>query len=162
MMRAHRAVHPLLMEPTYWRNRLQELDGVLRTLSLVPRPDLSGHGRQVVEFRLRAHDGQRLWGLLARPEWHGGSRPAHIRVVGPSERPDVDGRALEEGISDIVLQESAGRRLEDRVLDVVRVCQMACSTEGIDPDRVRFAALDGRSAPDECLIAEQLLASRFC
>ena len=159
MMRSHRAVHPLLLEPTYWRNRLQELEGVLRSLSLVPRPDLSGNGREVVEFRLRAHDGQRLWGLLGRSEWHQGDRPAHVRVVGPSERPEIDRKALEEGISDIVLQESAGRRLEDRVLDVVRVCQLAYSTDGIDRSQVSIVPGPAR---DECLIAEQLLAGKLC
>lgn len=112
-----------------------------------------------MEFRLRAHDGTRLWGLLGRSEWHEGDRPAHIRVVGPSERPEINRHALEQGISEIVLQESAGRRLEDKVLDVVRVCYLAFSTEGIDRSQVSFASEE--SAPDECLIAEQLLSSRL-
>ena len=133
-----------------------------RSLSIVPRPDLSGGDREVVEFRLRAHDGQRLWGLLARPGFHRGARPARIRVVGPSERPEIDVQILQQGEAELVFQEPPGRRLEDRVLDVVRVCQLAQGTEGVDGGRIRFHSVDENREPDEFLIAQQLLEFKFC
>ncbi|TDJ72261.1 MAG: hypothetical protein E2O39_07110 [Planctomycetota bacterium] len=135
---------------------------VRQSLLILPRPDLSGRGRDIVEFRLRAHDGVRLWGLLARSEWHGGDRPAFIRVAGPTERPEIDPETLQEGSADFVFQSPAGRRLEDRVLDVVRVHQVALATQGIDPDRVTFAAPRGGREPDEFMIARQLIDGQFC
>ena len=161
-MRASRSVHPLLLEPTYWRGRLQELNSASSAVSVVPRPDLSGNGRDVVEFRLRAHDGTRLWGLLARSDWHKGSRPALIRVVGPCERPEVDNRTLEAGTTELILQEPAGRRLCDRVLDVLRITQMALTTPEIDCSQVTFSPSNNGHLHDEVLIAEQLLAGNFC
>ncbi len=160
-MRASKAVHPLLLEPTYWRTRLQGMEQVGRSLTFVPRPDLSGAGSEVVEFRLRAHDGTRLWGLLARPGWQEGQRPARIRMVGPSERPQIDRQAIERGDADLVFQEPPGRRLEDRVLDVVRICQLAQDTQGVDAGRIRFVSPRGRREPDEFLIAQQLLRFNF-
>ena len=161
-MRARRAVHPLLLEPTYWRSRLQELQLGRPSLLITPRPDLSGRGKDVIEFRIRAHDGAHLWGLLARPEWHEGPRPAVIRSVEPHQRPSIDIETVQSGVADLVFQEPAGRRLEDRVLDVVRICHMAFSTEGIDRFRVSFFSPGTSQEPDEFLIAEQLFAGNFC
>ena len=54
--------------------------------------------------------------------------PARIRSVGPEQRPEIDPSAIENGAAEFVFQEPAGRRLEDRVLDVVRICQVAFKT----------------------------------
>lgn len=115
-----------------------------------------------MEFRIRAHDGQQLWGLFARPGWHEGPHPARIRSVGPAERPEIDAHGLQEGHAEFVFQEPAGRRLEDRVLDVVRICQMAFATEGIDRLRVSFSRPEDDREPDEFLIAQHLFAGKFC
>jgi len=160
-MQVRNSVHPLLLEPVYWRNRLTEMGTSRQPVMIVPRPDLSGNGREVVEFRLKAHDGVRLWGLLARPGWRGGVRPARIRMVGPAERPIIDTSAIEHGYADFVFQEPAGRRLEDRVLDVIRVAQLAFGTDGVDPAQVSFSCPTDRREPDEFLIAQQLLDGRF-
>jgi len=61
---------------------------------------------------------------LARPEPFRASS-ARVRVVGPSELPEVDRRAVQDGTVELILQEPAGRRLEDRVLDVLRIVQVA-------------------------------------
>lgn len=161
-MRVRKSVHPLLLEPTYWRNRLEGMSLERQSLMITPRPDLSGHGREVVEFGLRAHDGERLWGLFARPSWRKGPWPARIRSVGPADRPEVDTDLLENGQAEFVFQEPAGRRLEDRVLDVVRVCQVAFRTAGIDRLQVRFDFVADTDGPDEYRIAEQLFAGKFC
>jgi hypothetical protein len=173
-MRDRHAVHPLLLEPTYWRSRLQGLD-LERPCSLItPRPDLSRPGTEVAEFRLKAHDGERLWGFFARPAWQRGPWPARIRVLAPAGGGfgkatgdvgpgglaiDVD--AVRRGYAEFVLEERVGRRLEDRVLDVVRVCHLAQRTEGADRLQVSFSCPGERRAPDEFLIAEQLFAGRF-
>jgi len=82
--------------------------------------------------------------------------------VGPADRPEVDTHLLEDGQAEFVFQEPAGRRLEDRVLDVVRVCQVAFQTTGIDRLQVRFDCATDTEGPDEFLIAEQLFAGKFC
>jgi len=157
-----RPVHPLLLEPTYWRSRLQELGEQRPSLLLTPRPDLCVGGRDVVEFRLRAHDGQALWGLLTRPTLRAGPWPARVRSVGPADLVEVDRGWVEGGGADFVFQELAGRRLEDRVLDVVHVSRMAMHTDGIDRDRLSYQASRGSEAPDEFRIAEQLFDGKFC
>ena len=160
-MRARRTVHPLLLDPAYWRRRLHELDGAPTSVSVIPRPDLSGGGKTVVEFRMKAHDGESLWGLLARPGWQEGVRPARLRVVGPSQRPDIDGPTVASGVAEFVLQERAGRRLLDRVLDLVQLAQVAVTTEGIDRGRVTLSCPANEREPDEFLIAEHLLGDFY-
>lgn len=160
-MRVKKSVHPLLLEPTYWRNRLQGLD-LRRSYPLItPRPDLSAPGTEVVEFRLKSYDGRTISGLFARPTWQRGPWPACIRSVCGDEEPTVDKTAVREGTAEFVFRELPGRRLEDRVLDVVQVCHLAYRSDGIDDERVSFACPGTERAPDEFLIAEQLFAGRF-
>lgn len=160
-MRVPNTIHPLLMEPTYWRNRLQVL-GLERTgIMAHHRPDLSGRGRDVVEFHLETPDGAKIWGLIARPAWAEGPRPARIRSVGPTELPQLDPEAVENGYAEIVYQEPAGRRLEDRVLDALRMRRLAARSEGVDADRVGFQHDSDRRLPDELRIAELLLDKRL-
>ncbi len=151
-----RTLHPLLLERSYWRNRLQELNLARQSVLFSPRPELSSAAIVVDEFRIRAYDGLRLFGLRAQSRF-GGVRAARVRVVGPSDLPHIDREAIENGWTEFVLQEPAGRKLEDRVLDVLRVCQLAMSGEKVDPKRITLAADAGRE-PDEFLIASQLLA----
>jgi hypothetical protein len=154
-------LHPLLLERSYWRNRLQELELARQSVLLIPRPELSSPFMEVDEFRVRAHDGVRLYGLRARCRFAGPQRVARIRIVGPSDLPEIDRGAIENGESEFVFQEPAGRKLEDRVLDVLRICRLAAETHAQDDpaqeqNRVRLLADDG-CEPDEFLIASQLL-----
>lgn len=126
------------------------------------RQDLSRPGCDVIEYRLRAHDGAQLWGLFARPAWQTGRLPARIRSVGPAERPEIDPKTLADGFAEFVFQEPAGRKLADRVLDVVRICQMAFRTEGIDRLQVSFSCPTEAREPDEFVIAQHLFAGKFC
>ena len=151
-----RTLHPLLLERGYWRNRLQVLKLAQPSVILIPRPELSSGAVEVDEFRIRTHDGIRLYGLRARNRLRCTSGPVRVRVVGPCERPEIDRRAVEEGTPEFVFQEPAGRRLEDRVLDVLRVCQLAADDVAIDARRVRLVAPE--QEPDEFLIASHLLA----
>ena len=149
-------LHPLLLERGYWRNRLRELRLSRVSLVLIPRPELSGNGIEVDEFRVRAHDGIRIWGLRARSRF--GHRSARVRIVGPSDLPKIDSAAVLRGEAEFVFQEPAGRRLEDRVLDVLRVCQIAGTNTDGSQRAVRLVADGGRAVRDEFLIASQLLA----
>jgi hypothetical protein len=125
---------------------------------LIPRPELSNAAVEVDEFRIRAHDGIRLFGLRGQSRFHTSHSAARVRMVGPCELPEIDRQAIQECGTEFVFQEPAGRRLEDRVLDVLRVCQLASSEENIDTERVRLFTPDPGQAPDEFLIASQLLA----
>jgi hypothetical protein len=152
-----RMLHPLLLERNYWRNRLEELRLARQSVLLIPRPELSSALVEVDEFRIRAHDGIRLFGLRAKCRLGNARHSASVRIVGPSDLPEIDCSALDRDDAEFVFQEPAGRKLEDRVLDVLRVCQLAAETDESDPRRVRLAADDGHE-PDEFLIATQLLA----
>jgi len=137
---------------------LEELKLARPSVLLIPRPELSTAAVEVDEFRIRAHDGIRLYGLRAQSRLRFANRSARIRMVGPCELPEVDCQVVADGGTEFVFQEPAGRRLEDRVLDVLRVCQLASSDDTIDSGRVRLFAPDPEQEPDEFLIASQLLA----
>lgn len=155
------SLHPLLLERSYWRHRLEAMTTEQPSLIIVPRPDLSTTLKEVVEFRLRAHDGIRLWGMMARSALSDGSQPACIRLIGPSDVPELDSAKLEEGWAEFIFQAPPGRRLEDRVLDTMRVCQVAQGTDGIDPERVVLETPKRKTKPNEFLIASRLLADGF-
>jgi hypothetical protein len=154
-------LHPLLLERGYWRNRLQELELARQSVLLIPRPELSSPFVEVDEFRIRAHDGVRLFGLRAQCRIQGPTRIARIRIVGPSDLPEIDPEAIMNGESEFVFQEPAGRKLEDRVLDVLRICRLAAESCVHAHQReqrcLRLLPNDG-CEPDEFLIASQLLS----
>jgi len=64
-------------------------------------------------------------------------------------------------VAEFVLQERAGRRLLDRVLDLVQLAQVAVTTEGIDRGRVTLSCPANEREPDEFLIAEHLLGDFY-
>lgn len=154
-----RSLHPLLLQRSYWSDRLQALQSGRPSLLLIPRPELSSKALEVDEFRIRAHDGIRLFGLRAQSRIGRSSAPATIRLVGPCEVPEVRSSEIGAGETEFILQEPAGRRLEDRVLDVLRVCQVAAQCEHVRADQVRLVS--PRNEPDEFLIASQLLAEEL-
>ncbi len=156
-----RAPSPLLLDPAYWRAKLEQLQRVPPCQALFPRPDLSSPGIEVVEWRLKAHDGVRLWGLRARSEFHPEPKGALIREVCAAELPQIDAEVVGEGKVEYVLQVPAGRRLEDRVLDLVRVYQCALAA-GAPPPEIRVAHCDAGACPDEVLIAASLFESGIC
>lgn len=162
-MRARRAVHPLLLDPTYWRGRLQTLSEDCRGVVWTPRPDLSGRGKETMEFRIRSHDGAQLWGLFARPAWHSEPWHAVVRSVGPATRPTIDVKLVQSGTAEFVFQEPAGRRLADRVIDVMQVCRLAMETAGIEGVEVEGpgGTAESPTCNDELLIADQLITHRI-
>jgi hypothetical protein len=148
---------PLLLEPGYWRRRLDQMKAAHGGLLILPRPDLSSSLIDVVEWRLRAHDGSRLWGLRGSSPFHPKPNGALIRQVSSCDLPEICIDSITEGCLDFVWQVPAGRKLEDRVLDALRVWQVAVGYSGLCPEKVRLvAALPGEET-DEFMIASHLL-----
>lgn len=156
------ATSPLLLQRSWWEDRLRALPAEPEVPFVTPRPDLSTPERTVVEFHLRAHDGARLWGLHARPTSPRGPVPTRIRSCGPADLPEIDASTLCEDQAEFVLQEPAGRRLSDRVLDVVNLFQVAKSTPGLDGTHISLVHDPGCQLPDEFLIVRQLSDWDMC
>jgi len=151
-------LHPLLLDPEYWRHRLEEQRAVRPFLLITPRDDLSTAGCEVQEIRFQSHDGVRLWGLMGCCPLFRNQQPAALRFVGPCERPVIDQAQVQAGRTEFVVQTPAGRRLEDRVLDAVRLCQIAAGFESVDPTQVSFERTPDEGVPDHVRIAEELRA----
>ena len=142
----------LLLDPEYWRPRLQRLEREPRHLAIFPRADLSRPGIEVIELRLRAHDGARLTALLARSAFAGTGLEVRLRACACLDGATPDWSAVEEGGTDLVFSYPPDRRLEDRVLDVLRIVGAACSVESIDCQKVTFRPSDS-CIQDEFAIA---------
>jgi hypothetical protein len=149
----------MLLERGYWRNRLQALRLARPSAVYTPRPDLSSRAVAIEEFRIRAHDGLRLTGLMGRRLLGATEAPVRLRIVPGDRVPEPDLAALRAGIVEYALQFPAGRRLEDRVLDVMRVCQLAAAKEGLSPQDILLHSSEGDAQPDEFLIVTELLSS---
>lgn len=151
-----RPLHPLLLDRGYWHKRLSENNLGSSSVFLTPRPELSNPWLEVHEFRLRAHDGIRLFGLRAESHPNLTHTRALVRLLGPCESPEPDATELLQGGTEFLVQEPAGRRLEDRVMDLLRVVQLASHHCGRSLREVDLVA-EG-TPPDELLIVSQLLA----
>ena len=97
-----------------------------------------------------------------RPRRERPARLAMPREVGTDAfAMQIDMSAVREGTAEFVFRELPNRRLEDRVLDVVKVCHLATRTEGVDQLKVEFCCAGQDRTPDEIIIAEHLFASRL-
>jgi hypothetical protein len=143
------------MDPEFWRPRLERLEREPRRLVIFPRPDLSRPGIEVLELRLRAHDGARLTALLARSAFAGTGLEVRLRACSKTEESELDFSAVEAGGTDLVFEYPPERRLEDRVLDVLRIVAAACSLEGVECTKVAFRPSDS-CVQDEFVIAQFL------
>lgn len=145
----------LLMDPEFWRSRLERLEKEPRQLAIFPRSDLSRPGIEVLELRVRAHDGARLTALLARSSFAETGLEVSLRACTGPGQPEPDLAAVEAGGTDLLLRYPPDRRLEDRVLDVLRIVEAACSLESLDITRVQFHASDS-CVQDEFAIVQFL------
>jgi hypothetical protein len=155
----------LLLLQDYWRNRLQTLKLARPSALYTPRQDLSTRSVRVEEFRVRAFDGLRLLGLCGRRSMAIGKSQIRLRILppdsGPEQPTEVDLSAVRSGVTEYVLRYPDGRKLEDRVLDVLRVCELAAGKEGIRPHEVVLFTPEGQPEPDEFLIAAQLISGEI-
>jgi hypothetical protein len=143
----------LLLDPEYWLPRLEKLAKEPRQLAIFPRPELSRPGIDVLELWLRAHDGVRLIALLARSAFVGSGLHVQLRSCSDLAQAVLDWRSVERGGSDLVYCYPPGRKLEDRVLDVVRIVEAACSMESVDCEKIEFHSAVA-SLPDEFAIVQ--------
>jgi hypothetical protein len=147
----------LLHDRAFWRSRLERLDSIPRHLVLFPRPDLGRPGVDVIELRLRAHDGRLLHALLGRVVFYQGGGTVRLRPCETLDPIGLDWEAIDGGETDVLFAFPPDRRLEDRVLDTLRILRAACSIEGVDCAHVRFGCRDeGSAPPDELRIARLL------
>lgn len=135
-----------LLDPGFWQPRLQRLAQVPRKLVIIPRPDLSRPGVEVLELRLQAHDRTAVRAILGRSAFARSGDEVRLRPALGRDPEELDWTALEQGRTDVALCLPPGRRLEDRVLDVLRVAQAACSLESVDCGRLRL----GWGRPSDC------------
>ena len=150
------SLRPLVLEREFWCNRLSTMGEVPRRLLIVPRPELSRPGTEVVELKLRAHDGERLSALMGRSAFGADGQPLRLRLLGIGELLGVTWEAVDSGNTEVVYRPTSGRRLEDRVLDLIRVAQAVASIDGVDPESIEFVPPRQGATPDEIWIAEQL------
>lgn len=145
----------LLLDPGFWRPRFERLEKEPRQLAIFPRPDLCRPGIEVLELRLRAHDGARLAALVARSAFAQQGDEVHLHALAELGPEAIDWSSVEQGTTDLLFSYPPERRLEDRVLDVLRVVGAACSLESIDCSRVKFIP-SGSCVQDEFAIADFL------
>lgn len=160
------SLHRLLLEPSYWQPRLAEIAQIPRQLLVFPRHDLSWPGGEVAELWLRGAQGGRVRTLFARPRFT--AQPPTLRLVhaeeqglAPADGSDWSGGAfhwdqIRDGEAWLMWRPDLDRRLEDRVLDLVRALQAARQLVGNFESPVEFDA-GTQVGSDELLIAEQLL-----
>lgn len=155
------APSPLLLDRRYWQDRLSRMELVGRGLLILPRQDLTHAAADVVEWRMRAHDEARLWGLRAVNPFHPEVERVRIRAFDAAQLPGIDVEALVEGPAEFVYQVPAGRKLEDRVLDALRVVELAITTFELGIDAIELLSVSSGSGkgrlPDEFMIARQLI-----
>lgn len=109
----------------------------------------------MLELRLRAHDGARLTALVARSSFCQVGSEVHLRACAELAGENIDWPAVEAGGTELVFVYPAERRLEDRVLDVLRVVGAACSLEAIECQSVKLLP-SGTCVQDEFVIADFL------
>lgn len=145
----------LLLDPEFWRPRFERLEKEPRQLAIFPRPDLCRPGIEVLELRLRAHDGARLTALIARSSFCQEGSEVRLRACKGIQDEGIDWEGVEAGGTDLIFAYPPERRLEDRVLDVLRVVGAACSLESIECKNVKFITSDS-CVQDEFAIADFL------
>jgi len=147
--------HQFLLDPSFWRPRLEHLLEVPRYLVQKSRADLARPGIEVLELGLKAHDGEALAALLARSAFHRQGRSIRVRLCHDLGTCAIDWRSVEKGATDVVFRHPPDRRLEDRVLDVIRLIEAAASIEQVGLDSVRLCS-GLEPLPDEFVLANLL------
>ena len=151
------SLHPLLFEATWWRERLRAMDRVPRHLLVFPRAELSIPGGEALELWLRAHDGIRLRGILGRSLLALPEPELRLELLAPGESAELEWDEISRGRADLLFEPPPSRRLEDRVLDAVRICQASRAVTGVPSGPLRLV-MQGPRAADELQIADRLLS----
>jgi len=154
-----------LLDPSYWRPRLERLERAARHLVVLPRPDWGRPGSEVLELHLRSHDGNPLVALLARNAFAWDGVAIRVRLA-PALGPEaIDWDGVEAGQTDVIFTLNGSRRLPDCVLDVIRVARAACDVQSADGGQLSFPptaprGLEHRAGPSDALVLADLLRRR--
>ena len=141
-------MHPFLLQPDYWRTRLDRPGSSQGSLLLLPRPDATTAFVDVEEFRFKAHDDVSLWGVRMLAGYRSPELPTRICIVSPAEAITPDTRALDPGGAYFFLREPEGRALEDQVLDVLRLTCLIASLERRGVENIDCEGVGQDAAPN--------------
>ena len=155
-----RQSHPLFLGEDFWLPRLAQMRSRPRQLTQLQRIDLARPGIEVLELSLQSHDGTPIKALLTRSTFHRVGRAVHLRTCCGLDTCAIDWKAVDKGIGDLVFPFPADRGLEARVLDVLRMAQVAADLESIQVSEVELHH-GVQAAPDEFVIAELVLQQRW-
>lgn len=151
-------LHPAFVDPGYWNERLDALDAVPRQLLVFPRTELALPGGEASELWLRAHDRVRLRALFGRSGVAVPRGELALATVVDLHGQRLDWDQIADGRPQVILERQAGRRLEDRVLDLLRVLRAARDLAGLQELRIGLRVPQAERSRDEVLIVERLLA----
>jgi len=88
--------------------------------------------------------------------------PTRLRLATSGRDEELDWGRIEGGEADLIFKTDLGRRLEDRVLDVLRLVTCAATLEGMEERKIELLPEDRAAAADELLIAQALRDQRLC
>jgi hypothetical protein len=152
------ALHPGLLDEKFWGERLREEAAVPLKMLVLPSGN-SSEGLEAFELLVGGRDGERLHAVLVRRVPHGdlpaiGARRALRLVPGHAEHHPID---LADCEAELCFEPAPHKRLEERVLDTLRMLRAARRVEGVAGARALAAGNSELPPPDEFLIAECLL-----
>lgn len=153
------ALHPGLLDEKFWSERLQEEAAVPLRMLVLPSGN-SDDGTEAFELMVSGRDGERLHGVLVRrthdvEPLSSGARPALRLVAGHADQQHP--ADLADCEAELHFEPAPHKRLEERVLDTLRMLRAARRVDGIACARALAAGSCELPPPDEFLIAECLL-----
>ncbi|MEO0649089.1 MAG: hypothetical protein AAFZ65_00245 [Planctomycetota bacterium] len=151
-------LHPAFTDSGFWDTRLSSLSTTPRQLLVFPRQELALPGGEASEIWLRAHDRTRLRALFARSAVAAPRSEVLVSLVDDLHGRRLDWDQIADGRPQCVLERQPGRRLEDRVLDLIRLIRAARDLARIEDQRLGLRASEVDRGRDEVMIVERLLA----
>ena len=149
----------MLFEPRYWRDRLDGMSQVPRQLLVLPRQELALPGGEASELWLRAHDRVRLRALFARSVVLFPRPQLRLSMTSAGlGKPRLDWDNIADGQVQLIVESVPDRRLEDRVLDLLRTIQAAREQAELEEGRLTLRTNERDAARDEVMIVDRLLS----
>jgi hypothetical protein len=150
-------LHPGLLDERYWGERLREEAAVPLRMLVLPSAEDTDDASEAFELLVSGRDGARLRALLVRhsnPSGQEQYQPALRLLAGHGhcrQAPCSDCGA------DLYFEPDPHKRLEERVLDTLRMLRAARRVDGVAGTRALATAQSDATPLDEFLIAECLL-----
>lgn len=150
------ALCPLLLDPGYWGERLREEAAVPLRPLVLHRESPTVSGDETFEILVNGLDGLRLRAVLVRHPERQCPGVSSVRLhIGPIQEGQ---ESPPEGCeADLYFDPPQHKRLEERVLDTLRVLKAARAVEGLAVSKAEAVPEGPEAPPDEFLIAQGLL-----